>query len=114
VDSFSDAKIRDAELRALMQRIAIRLNDEFTERYPEEIVNRVTVRTRSDGTFVLDGQLPKGHFQNPANAAELDRKFVSLAEGVVTPERRDAIRQALGTIDEISDSAKLVDTLVWL
>jgi hypothetical protein len=51
--------------------------------------------------------------RNPATQSELDAKFDVLAGGVVSPERRDAIRAAVDRLDERNDVSELVDTLVW-
>jgi 2-methylcitrate dehydratase len=113
LSSFSDANLHDVELRALMQRIRIEHNAELTSRFPEELVSRLEVTSRSGEKFVFDGTYPKGHVRNPATQSELDAKFDVLAGGVVSPERRDAIRAAVDRLDERNDVSELVDTLVW-
>ena len=113
LSSFSDSNLHDSELRSLMQRIRIEHNSEFTERFPEELVSRLTVSTRSGQTFVLEGTYPKGHVRNPASQAELNAKFDALAAEVLTPERRDEIRATVARIDQCDDTSVLVDSVVW-
>jgi 2-methylcitrate dehydratase len=111
--SFGDSNIRDPELRALMQRIRIEHNPEFTSRFPEEIVNRLEITSMSGQRYVLDGTYAKGHVRNPATQADVDAKFEALAGGVLSPERRDAIRAAVERIEELPNASELVDALVW-
>ncbi len=113
LNSFSDANLHDSHLRGLMQRIRIEHNAEFTSRYPEELVNRLQVTTRSGQRFAFDGTYPKGHVRNSATQSEVDAKFDTLAAGVVRPEQRTAIRAAIDGIDECKDASDLVDTLVF-
>ncbi|MBV9322801.1 MAG: MmgE/PrpD family protein [Chloroflexi bacterium] len=111
--SFGDANLHDPQLRELMRRIRIEHNARFTDRFPEELVSRLEVTTRSGDRFVLDGAYPKGHVRNPATPVEVDAKFDALAAGVVGPERREAIRAAVDRLDQCEDVVALVDTLVW-
>jgi 2-methylcitrate dehydratase len=114
LSSFGESNLRDPELRALMQRIRIEHNAEFTNRFPDELVNRVEVTSRSGQKFALDGTFPKGHERNPATQPEVDAKFDALSAGVVSPERRDAMRAAVGRMEESRDASELVDALVWI
>jgi 2-methylcitrate dehydratase len=113
LSSFEESNLHDLELRALMRRIRIEHNPEFTNRFPEELANRLVVTTRSGERLVFEGTYPKGHVRNPAVQSEVDAKFAALASGVVSPERRDAIRAAFSQMSECKDVADLVDTLVW-
>jgi 2-methylcitrate dehydratase len=111
--SFSEPNLHDPRLRALMQRIKIAHNAEFTSRFPEELVSRLEVSTRSGQRFVLNGTYPKGHVRNPARQSEVDAKFETLAAEVVGPERSALIRASFSRMDECRDAAELVGTLVW-
>ena len=113
LSSFSDANLHDLELRSLMQRISISHNSEFTERFPEELVSRLTVTTRPGRAFVVEGTYPKGHVRNPATPADVDAKFDRLASEVVRPKRRDEIRAGVARIQDCEDVSALVDALVW-
>jgi 2-methylcitrate dehydratase len=111
--SFNDSNLHDSELRSLMQRIRIEHNAEFTQRFPEELVSRLTVSSRSGQILVLEGTYPKGHVRNPASQADLDAKFDTLAAQVMSPEARDQIRSTVARIDQCDDTSVLVDSLVW-
>jgi 2-methylcitrate dehydratase len=113
LSSFGESNLHDSELRSLMRRIHIQHNPEFTDRFPEELISRVTITMGSGQTHVLEGTFPKGHVRNPATRAELDTKFDTLAAGVVSSERRDEIRASIGRIGQCDDVSGLVDSLVW-
>ncbi|MBV9582932.1 MAG: MmgE/PrpD family protein [Chloroflexi bacterium] len=113
LDSFADGNLQDPRLRAFMQRIKVEHNAEFTRRFPEELVSRLAVTTRSGEKLVYDATYPKGHVRNPATQPDVDAKFDTLAAAVVTPEQRDAIRAAVAQLSECDDTTTLVDRLVW-
>lgn len=111
--SFGEANLRDARLLALMQRIHIQHNAEFTDRFPSELVSRLEVTTTSGERHVFEGTYPRGHVRNLATPAELDTKFDMLAERVVTAGRREQIRAAVAGLEGCADCSTLVDALVW-
>jgi 2-methylcitrate dehydratase len=113
LESFSESNIRDPGLRPLMRRIRIEHNVEFTSHFPEELVNHLVVTDRSGQALALDGGYPRGHFRNPASETEVAKKFAALADGVVTPEQRDKIRDVVATVEQCADASALVDRLVW-
>jgi 2-methylcitrate dehydratase len=111
--SFTESNLHDMQLRSLMQRIRIQHNAEFTSRFPEELVNRLEVTTRSGQRYSFDGSYPRGHSRNPATPAELDAKFDSLSAGVVSTGKMDEIRGAIARIEQCADASALIDKLTW-
>jgi 2-methylcitrate dehydratase PrpD len=73
----------------------------------------VRLRTKSGEELPFDATYAKGHYRNPATPAELETKFRSLAERVVSPEQRQAIHTALEDIEACDDVATLIDSLIW-
>ena len=113
LNAFSDARLHDPNLRQLMQRIHVTHDPRLTARYPNELPSRVRVTTTDGSVFTLDANYPRGHFRNPASMADLDAKFATMADGVVSVERQAAIREALSTVERCPDVGELISTLVW-
>jgi 2-methylcitrate dehydratase len=113
LDAFSDARLRDPDLRALMQRIRVAHDPSLTARFPAELPSRVRVTTRDGSTFDLATTYPRGHVRNPATAADLDAKFTSTANGVVAPHQQAAIREAIADADHCPDVTQLMSALTW-
>jgi 2-methylcitrate dehydratase len=113
LDAFRDARLRDPELRQLMQRIRIAHDPSLTERFPEELPSRLRVTTIDGDVCTLETTYPKGHLRNPASVADLEAKFATVAEGVLASDRQAAIREAIASVDRFPDAAELVSTLTW-
>ena len=73
--SFSSERIGDHGLRSVMGKIKIEENPEFTLKYPDTMISRMEVVTRSGERLVETAGLPKGHPKNPITDTELEQKF---------------------------------------
>jgi 2-methylcitrate dehydratase len=80
MDDFTDERIRDPEVLALMQKIEVRATEECTRAWPQAFPFRITLTTRSGRKIVKDVKYAKGHPDNPMSDAELEAKFRRLAE----------------------------------
>ena len=63
--SFTNPRIQDPAIAALIAKIAIQENVEFTRRYPKELNCRIEVTDRSGGSYTAHTAYPKGHRSNP-------------------------------------------------
>jgi 2-methylcitrate dehydratase len=107
---FSEERIADPDTRALMDRIFISENPEFSALYPP------VMRTQLDFTLVnglviskVTGY-PRGHAANPATEADIEAKFRAEC-GRIAPAAW--VDRALGVVTDVAalpDCAALVDT----
>ena len=112
VDSFSQQRINDPALRALMNRIKIVENKEFTRQFPHKLMTEIEVITRDGKRMVESAQYSKGHAKNPMTDADVEAKFGLLCEGLMDNTQRDALLKALWTVDQAADLRELLDLLV--
>jgi 2-methylcitrate dehydratase len=113
--SFSEERIRDPELRPLMQKISVTENKDHSKRFPAELLVNIAV-TLKDGTrLVEETAYPKGHEQNPVTDAEIDRKFDDVVAQRPAGEKAtcDALRAALWSFEtkNVSSVLKPLGTL---
>lgn len=80
LDQFTDARIGDPRLLALIQKVSVTDDSEFNRAYPESMPNQVTVKTLDGRSFSHTVTYPKGHPNRPLTDTELEEKFISLAE----------------------------------
>lgn len=107
VNSFSEERIRDPRLPALMDRIHIRENDEFTKSYPASIEGRIEVHTRQGERLTEAGSYPLGHPRNPMSDQQIEAKYHKLCEGVMPAAPARALLEALWCMDQFDDVRKL-------
>ncbi len=110
--SFDAARLADATLAALMQKVKVYERAELSSRYPECSPCRVTVRLASGETLVDEVQYPKGHSKNPVDDAQLDEKFRMLFAEYGGAGQCERILQALWRLDTAPDVAEMVKLFV--
>ncbi len=107
-ESFSPQRLRDPELRRIMQRIKVAENPEFTRQFPSRLVSEIEVVTRDGQRLVETASYPKGHAKNPLTDAEVESKFGALCAGLLSPEQQSTILRALWNMDQAVDAGEVI------
>ena len=92
-----------------MNRIRVIPHEEFTRRFPGELVSEIEVTTRTGGRFVERAEFPKGHARNPMTEADVVTKFHALADDALSPARAGAALDALWKVDEAPNIGPALD-----
>jgi 2-methylcitrate dehydratase len=114
--SFGDARLWSPELRALLPKIEVVTNDEFTaayERLPLRHCTRVSVTLRGGERLVGEAGGDKGDLSQAKTDAEIEDKFRALSEGVLGAKRVDAVLDALWNLDSADDVSRIQPLLVF-
>jgi 2-methylcitrate dehydratase len=107
--SFSDEKIRDPRVLALLDKIKIVETDDCNKGYPDGIPNNIVV-TLADGRKINKKVVyPRGHAGNPMSDDEVIGKFRKLAAGVVSDATADRIVNVALDFDKLDDPARLLE-----
>jgi len=112
VDSFSHERMHDPALRALMNRIKISENKEFTRQFPGKLTTEIEVITRSGQRVIESAQYPKGHAKNPMTDEDVVNKFGMVCESLMANAQRDALLKALWNVDQAANLDEVFDLLV--
>jgi 2-methylcitrate dehydratase len=113
--SFDDARLWSAELRALLPKIDVISNDEFTAAYetlPVRHCTRVTVILRNGERLVGEAGGDKGDLSQTKTDNEIEEKFRSLTEGLLTEEQADVALRVLWKLDSADDVSLIAPLLV--
>src|SRR5262249_33780367 len=108
--SFNDAHLWNPALRALMAKIEVVANDEFTkanQRVPVEHRTRVTVKTASDKKFVGASGGDGDDLSTPKSDAKIEEKFRGLAEYAYSARQMAAILGQLWKLEELPNVAEI-------
>jgi len=111
IDSFSAERMRDPDTRALMQKIAIAENEEFTRRFPRELTTEIVVETRTGERIAETASYPRGHVRNPMSDGEIEAKFRAQAERGLAPAAGERLLAALWDIDRAARTRDVLDLL---
>lgn len=110
IDDFSEAALRDPELRRLCQSVEMHFDPEIDERYPDTWSARVEVDTRDGECYECTVRTPKGDPDNPLTAMELEDKVLRLATYAKAANESEAhtLIELAYHLEEIDDMAGYV------
>ena len=109
-DSFSQERMRDPALKALMSKIKISENKSFTARFPNELVTQIEITTRAGQKVVETAVYPKGHAKNPMTDADVESKFHMACGELLPRARRENLLKLLWNVEQAAN----LDTLFEL
>ena len=114
--SFDEPRLWSAELRALLPKIEVVTNDEYThayERVPVEHRTRVTVALRGGERSVGEAGGAKGDLSQPKSGSEIEDKFRMLTERALGAKRVDAALAAIWNLDRAADVSAIPPLLAF-
>jgi 2-methylcitrate dehydratase len=109
--SFSNARIRDPHIAALIERMTIRENSGFNKGYPAEWPCRIEMKSRGGERKSAEVRYFKGHAKNPLTDAEIEEKFRELARGALSPRQMDKLLATAWRLEKLKDIGELLGLL---
>lgn len=109
-ESFSDARLYNADLRTLLAKIEVIENPEFTEAYervPVEHRTRVTVTLQDGRSLVGYAGGDAGDLSKPKTDAEIEEKFLRSTTGRLGAKRAESALSQLWKLDDVTDVSGL-------
>jgi 2-methylcitrate dehydratase len=113
--SYDAAHLTNPRLHALMQKITVNENREFTAAFnaePQEHRARITVVMDSGKQFVGETGGDEDDMSGPASDVRIEEKFRGLTEGVLGAKRVQSIVHRLWHLEEINSVAEIPHALV--
>ena len=113
--SFNDAHLWNPDLRALMQKIEVVANEEFTKAYvklPVEHRTRVTVVTRSGERLVGEAGGDQDELSAQMSDTQIEDKFRGLCEEVLGAKQVTSILDSLWNLDKLENVAAIPPAFV--
>ena len=111
---FTDALARDPARRALMARVEVVGEPEFTDIYPFHFPSRLTVRTTGGDTLTEEVLVNRGSPARPLSAQELAAKYGDNVAGLVDDAVARQMHETLADLDRAASTAKLLAPLADL
>ena len=107
--SFTPERIRDPNLRPLMNKITVSENPEFTLTHPDPSITEIEVITASGERLVERSDYPRGHHRNPMSEQEVKDKFMGQCEPVLTSRRARTALDTLWKLEGVPDIGRIID-----
>ena len=109
--TFDMERIRDPERLAILKRVTVRRDPEFSRHYPEALSVRVRLETEAGEVLTRQVDYPLGHSKNPMSDAQVEEKFRRLSAGRVPEARVDELLRRLWALEREKDIGELLGLL---
>ncbi len=105
---FGDEYLRNEELLDLVSRVKVSVSEEANRRAPEAMLCEVEVVTKSGQRYSSEVAYHKGHYKNPIADSEVEEKFRSLAEDVLSARQIDRLLDRLWHLEDVKDMGEIL------
>jgi 2-methylcitrate dehydratase len=107
-EHFDDAHVFNPAIRALTRKIKIKPSAEADKHMPQAMRCYFKLITKSGATFSTVVDHHKGHWKNPMDDADIEKKFRTLARKVLPDARIDAMLTRLWKLEDIQDAGEIL------
>lgn len=109
---FERSRFTDAKLLDLVAKVKVTRNAELSGKYPLEVGNIVSIRTKAGKTLSQRVDVPPGNAKRPLTDDQVRAKFHSMADGVIGKQQAEKIADWVWKLDEQNDAGELMPLLV--
>ena len=102
---------RDPTTLELMQKISVEVTEEAQQAYPDAMLDTVEVVTKSGQRFKERVPHHRGHYKNPMTDEELEAKFCSLAQGLLSESQINRLLERLWNLEQVEDIGEVMALL---
>ena len=106
--TFQPSRFTNKKYLNLLDRTSIKEAADLNRGYPDGIPNRLKLRMKDGRVYKKTVKYPRGHAGNPMSDAEVEQKFRTLADGVVSARVQNQLLKQLWSLE----TARTVRT-VW-
>jgi 2-methylcitrate dehydratase PrpD len=103
LDDFTDKRLINPKLLALMDLISLKEDPKLTRQYPQKWPSRVEILAANGKTYKGYCKFPKGDPENPLSEKELIQKFNKLCGKIITKHQKDRIVELVLNLEKIDD-----------
>src|SRR6204780_4207479 len=110
---FNPERIIETDVQALLKKVSVRPNDEFTRQYPKKMPAKITVRLQDGKVIEREVQDYPGLASHPFTWEEVVQKFDTLVAGRIDEGLSGEIKNAVRSVESIQvrDLMKLLGSI---
>ncbi len=114
--SFAPERFRDPKLLALLKKVKMREDLEYTREFYEKEGTaqyncRIEIVDSSGRKFVQHGGNPKGHPGNPMSDAEISEKFLELTRATLGRKQAEAALDVMWKLEDVRDVGSILEAV---
>ncbi|MCH7974299.1 MAG: MmgE/PrpD family protein, partial [Bacteroidetes bacterium] len=100
-NSFSEEKLKDPKIWEVIDKIKGEASEEFEKMFPEKQPSKVIIKTKDGREFSEYREYPKGDPREPMTMEDLEIKFNSLSDELLSEERQSEIKNMILNCEEM-------------
>jgi len=108
IDTFTDAKANEPEVRDALSKVQVIVDESIPEPGP---YCPVAVELKDGSRFSYTARIAKGHPENPMTEEEVLNKFRSNAKQVLSPQRFEAVIAKMRKLEYVDNVKELIELL---
>ncbi|MEJ2613563.1 MAG: MmgE/PrpD family protein [Ignavibacteriaceae bacterium] len=93
--SFSEEKLKDPKIKAVINKIKGEASLEFEKMFPAKQPSKVLIKTKDGKEYSEYLEYPKGDPREPMTEEDLDNKFISLSDKLLTKRKQKSIKKMI-------------------
>jgi 2-methylcitrate dehydratase len=105
---FTMEKIMDPNIREQLKKIEVIADQEIEKVFPALQRVIVQIQTKDGRSFQKQLDFPKGDPRNPLTDQEIEEKFASLADGVLSQPAQKRLRDAVWSLERVGSVSDLM------
>lgn len=109
---YTQEYLSNRQLLDLVQRVKVTVSEDCNKLLPDALPNIVEVRTKSGQKFSEQVLYSRGHHKNPMTDEEIEKKFLSLSSGLLTPAQARSVLEVLWNLEKLDNVSQLMELLV--
>ncbi len=106
---FEPEKIMDPRIRQQLRKVEVVADPEIEKVFPALQRVEVSIETTDGRRLEMELDYPKGDPRNPLTEDEIEGKFDALAQGVLSAEKAERLKDAVWRVDELDSVTDLLD-----
>ena len=110
-EQYAEAKLRNPDVHSVIDRTTLQSDAALDQYWPEAAVSRVVLRTKTGQSYGATTLYPPGHHKNRVNNEQMQQKFIKLTSEILAQEKREAIIQTVGRLEELKSVKELTALL---
>jgi 2-methylcitrate dehydratase len=109
--TYTSMRYRDPEILALLKKVTLEEDPEYTRQFPQTFNCRLEVMGKSGQKWTHYRKNPKGHPGNPMSDEEIVEKFLILVGDTLTPQQAQNVLELLWHLEELEDVGQIFAAL---